>query len=265
MGSKELDQLKPALEAIPVADVAEPRLPIAIFLQEAHDLATLVARSDVEKELVHVGVAKKTLAGLDACVAAARQAESDWVVAFDRAKPATQRKLEDQATVLRTDLMAACRWNLRDDRVALATVSAVAAGTGLPDLVQDLNDLAHLIESRSDAFKTDKTFDAAAEATEAKKLAKELEQGVSSGKLADEQSAAKDLRDRAFTYLYDQVSLVREAGRYAFRGNDSMRGRFASAYKRSRSRAVVSEDPTTPGQPVAPAAATAPAAAAPAG
>lgn len=258
---KELDQLKPTLNSIAREDVAEPRIPIAVFLQEAHDLATLVVQPGVEKELVHVGIAKKTLTALDTGVAAARQAESDWVVAFDRAKPATQRKLEDQATALRNELMAACRWNLRDDRVALATVSAVAAGNGLADLVQDLNDLAHLIDSRSHAFKSDATFDALAKAREAKTLAKQLEQGVSSTKLADEQARAKDLRDRAFTYLYDQVSLVREAGRYAFRDNDAMRSRFASAYKRTRYRAVVSEDPT-PGQPVAPAKATATSAAA---
>lgn len=260
---KELDQLKPALEAIAREDVAEPRIPIAVFLQEAHDLATLVVQAEVEKELVHVGVTKKTLTGLDTIVAAARQAESDWVVVFDRTKPATQRKLEDQASVLRSELTAACRWNLRDDRVALATVNAVATGDGVPDLIQDLNDLAHLIESRSAAFKSDTTFDAAAKAKEAHKLASELEQGVSTTKLADEQAQAKDLRDRAFTYLYDQVALIREAGRYAFRDNDSMRARFASAYKRSRSRAVVSEDPA-PGQPVAPANATVQAPTAPA-
>ncbi len=253
---KELDQLKPVLEAIPRQDVAIPQIPIADFLQESHDLETLVAQPDVHKDLVAVGVDEKLLSGLATSVAAARQAQSDWVVAFDRTKSEGQRQTEDKARNLRSEMAAACRWNLRDDRVALATVSAVAPEGGLADLVQDLNDLAHLVESRKAAFKSDKTFDGEGEVKQARELAKELEQGISTEQLENEQARAKDLRDRAFTHLYDEVSLVRDAGRYAFRASDKLRGRFASAYNHHRTKSTVAEPPP-PVQHAAPAAPTA--------
>ncbi len=250
---KELDQLKPVLEAIPRRDVAIPQIPIADFLQESHDLQTQVAQPDVHKQLVAVGVDDKLLAALPTSVAAARQAQSDWVVAFDRTKSEAQRVLENDGRALRSELAAACRWNLRDDRVALATVSAVAPEGGLADLVQDLNDLAHLVESRKAAFKADKSFDAQAKAKQARELAGKLEQGISNEQLENDQARAKDLRDRAFSHLYDQVSLVRDAGRYAFRDSDKMRSRFASSYNHHRTRSTVAEPPP-PVQHAAPSA-----------
>lgn len=255
---KELDQLKPVLEAIPREHVAEPQIPVAVFLQEAHDLETLAASPDVHEKLAGVGLDKELLAGLDASIAAARQAQSEWIVAYNRTKSDAERELEDRARGLRNKMADACRWNLRGDRVALATVSAVAAEGGVADLVQDLEDLAHLVETRKAAFAKDRTFDAEAEASRARQLAKELQQGISNEQLHEEQARAKDLRDRAVTHLYDAVSEVREAGRYAFRDDDELRPRFASAYKRHRSKRAIVEHPadeparaTGSGQPAA--------------
>lgn len=253
---KELDQLKPVLEAIPREEVAAPQIPIAVFLQEAHDLGTLSKEPEVKSRLVAVGLAAKTIADLGTAVAAARQAQSDWVVAFDRTKSDAYRSAAEQARALRGEITAACRWNLRGDRVALATVNAIAPEDGQADLVQDLIDLAQLLETRQAAFKGDSTFEAAPKAKQARQLARDLQQGISKQQLKNDQAAAKELRDRAFTHLFDEVNLVREAGRYAFRNDPRLLPRFYSTHSHHRTRAVVQES-----APVAPVARPEPAAA----
>ncbi len=257
MPNPTLDQLMPKLEALAPAEVSAPDLPMAVALQEGHDLATLVARADVRRRLLAVGLPAETLDELPLAVDATRAAQSDWVVARDRSKPEAQAAREQQVYALRGELLAACRWSLREDRVGLATVAAIAEGEGIADAIQDLRDLAQLITSRQARFAADTTFEAASAVDRAVALAADAEQGVSLTRLADEQARCKDLRDRAYTVLSDHVSTVREAGRYAYRDDLSLRSQFASAYqrrKRRRRAAVVSgATPETPIPPATPA------------
>ena len=245
---KELDDLTPILTDLPRESVVEPRLPMAVFLQEAHDLHALVSQQSVRGELEKIGVDTNLLDTLGTNLSAARQAQSQWAVTRDRSKTDAQRALEEGAAELRSELMAACRWSLRSDRVALATLRAIAEGDGIADLVQDLADLARLIETRQAAFAADTSFDAVARIREAQATAEQLRVGVSQEKLAADQAKAKELRDRAFTYLYDQVLALREAGRYAFRRDPATQAKFGSLYYRRRSRAQVRQE--EPGVPV---------------
>jgi hypothetical protein len=49
---------------------------------------------------------------------------------------------------------------------------------------------------------------------------------------------AGNLRDRAYTYLDDLMSELREAGRYAFRKDRALVRRFSSRYLRRRRRST---------------------------
>lgn len=243
MSDKELDALRPALAAIPREEVTEPRLPMTVFLQEAHDLHVLASEQPVRQRLLDVGLDEEQLDALPDAVAAGRQAQSLWTVSRDTSKSTAQKKVEEESYALRSRLLRACRWNLRKDRVAMGTVRAIADGEGLADLVQDLHDLGQLIEARAAAFAKDKTFDAQASAKQARDASGNLEAGVSAEQLAADQAEAKELRDRAFTHLYELVDTVREAGRYAHDRDDPVRKGFASDYYRRSSRSTVSEQP----------------------
>jgi len=236
MSEADLAAVRSVLEAMPVEDVDEPRLPMAVALQEANDLATFVGQAAIWAGLVAVGIEPEARERLTFAIGAARTAQSQWAVARDRGKSTAQGEREARGYAQRQDMLAAARWNLRDDRVAMGTLGAIAEGEGIADLVQDLNDLAELVERKAGAFANDRTFDAAAQVEAARSIADEISSGLSGERLDTDQRAAKDLRDRAYSHLDDLVSAIREAGRYGFRGDAKARRRFASPYLRRRRR-----------------------------
>lgn len=239
----ELDTLRPLLDAIAIDDIREPDLPIVVALQEGNDLHTSIQKDDTWDRLLAVGVPPAALADLPLAVAATRQAQSEWTVLRDRGKPQAQRDREVVGAALRADLVAACRWNLRANTTAQAVLDQIVQGEGVPDLVQDLLDVATLIERHEEAFAGDETFDATAKAEEARSSAAEISAGLSEGKTPGDHQAAKRLRDRAFTHMDRIVTELREAGRYAFRKEPRRAAAFASEHlrkerKKARRRAA---------------------------
>lgn len=252
-----LEKLLPLLSEIDTEDLVYPDIPIAVALQEANDLATYLSNKDnarILAGLLAVGLPGSELPALKRGIEAAREAQSGWVVVRDRKKSQAQQEREAAGTQLRSDLVDAIRWNLRHDRVAQATLDAIQQGDGVEDLIQDLDDLAALAERHHDKFDKDETFDVDAKVEEARSSASAIRAGVSQARSANKPNDAKLLRDRAFTYLDERVSTIREAGRYAFRKEPAVRMRFSSAYERTKRRRTK----PIPAEPEAPAPADAP-------
>jgi hypothetical protein len=248
--ANSLSTMKSTLLGIAAEEVDEPRLPMATALQEANDLWTLVSDPRIGTALVKVGLNPEAVDRLREVLDAAREAQSEWTVLRDASKSQQQTDLEEEAQRLRAELLAASRWSLRADRVAMAILSAIATGEGIEDLTQDLSDLAELVTRKRDLFATDTTFDARRAADEASALAGKLAAGTSTERLADEQARAKDLRNRAYTLLDDLVSEIRQAGQYAFRKDARLRQEFTSAYlRRRRRRSAGDVDPQVPAPP----------------
>lgn len=250
----ELETLLPILNALAPTDIIEPNTPMAVALQEAHDLHAAIQAGDTWDRLLRVGLPPSALDALPLAVAATRQAQSQWVVQRDRGKPQAQRDREQAGIDLRSELVAACRWNLRRDPGALAVIDQIVQGEGVPDLVQDLLDLSALIRQQEAAFDGDETFDAAAQAEAASSSASEITAGLSESRTLGDHEAAKQLRDRAYSHLAKLVADVREAGRYAFRKEPQRAAAFGSAYLRrlkARSRRKAGERATgeTPPSP----------------
>jgi hypothetical protein len=246
----ELEAMRPILDAIPPDEIDEPPLPMAVALQEANDLHTTLGVDDTRERLVTVGVDPAALDQLATAVAATRQAQSQWVVVRDRGKPAAQSKREQAGVVMRSDLVAACRWSLRREPTAQAVVDAIVEGEGVADMVQDLLDLAMLVDRHTAAFDADQTFDAPAQIEAARSGAEQITAGLSQSRTPGDHQAAKALRDRAYTYLAELVSDVRQAGRYAFRKQPKRASAFGSAYLRraaARTRRRAARKAVTPG------------------
>jgi len=234
MSDTELSTLRARLLALPAAEVEAPDLPMAVALQEANDLLTLVRDESVWAKLEAVGVTSDQRGLLADAIAAARGAQSQWIVVRDRSKSSAQTEREAKGQTLRSELLAAGRWNLRADSVALGTLRAIAEGEGVADLIQDLSALAELFERKREAFASDQSIDVAARSEEARLLASELAAGVSTERLDTDQASAVDLRNRASTLLDQLVGSLREAGRYAFRRDANVLPRFSSPYLRRK-------------------------------
>jgi hypothetical protein len=236
MSSAQLMVMRPRLQSIPTADVYAPELPVPTILQEANELLTFIGEKSIWQTLTSIGVEPSARDLLEQAIGATRAAQSQWTVVRDRQKSDAQREREERAQTERADLMAACRYHLRDDPVAQGKLSLIAEGEGAADLGQDLNDLATLIERKQVAFENDKTFDVAERVERARSLSSEVSAGTCGERLETDQASAIDLRDRAYTFLDRLVTRLREAGRYAFRNDEHLRKRFASSYLGSKKK-----------------------------
>lgn len=250
-----LTTLNEALRAITASDVRDPSIPMAVFNQQGNDIVTFLEQNpDVRQRLTKVGLAGQVLEQLPLAMGAAQAAESAWQAVFSPRNPQELVALEESGAKLRSDVVAALRWNLRDDRITQGTLDAIQDGMGTADLAQDLDALAVLVEQHADAFKQDKTFDAKARATDCRKHAKELRDSVSGARADLSRAEAKELRDRAFTYADDLLDDIRDAARYAFRADAELSARFQDRYlaraaRRSRRRSTAAT-PAPVTQPV---------------
>jgi len=250
MSAEDLEGLLLELNSIAAADVDTPDIPMPTVLQEAHDLATYVAQDDVRGRLLAVGAEAEDLDLFPTAVGAAREAQSRWAVVRDGAKPEAQQEREATGRETRSTLIASCRWNLRRSRPAQSALDAIAEGDGIEDLIQDLEDLAALIEGNRAGFEQDQTFDVSAQVEGARSLASDIRTGLTALRTTEERPRILDQRDRAFTFLDDLVSDIREAGRYAFRLEPNRLRHFSSSYlKRRRRRAANRPQPPVPVDP----------------
>jgi hypothetical protein len=224
------------LEAIPKDVLRRPVLPMATALQEAHDLLELCRGTDVSAALSQVGISSALVDDLAVRIQAAREAQSAWASFRDGSARAPLTELEARAESHRRDMLAACRFGLRRTREAQVALAPFRDRAGVDGMVQDLFDLATLVEKHAGAFERDHSFDAAASVREARELARSLSLAVSEGRLGAASSAALELRNRAFTHMDDLVSELRAAGRYAFRHDADMAKRFTSRHRRKLRR-----------------------------
>ena len=218
------------------SEVHAPNIPIAVALQEASDLSVLLSDNEVASTMATIGVHAEQIERLAQLIEVCRDAQSQWMIARDRSKDQAQKEREAAGADMRTELIAACRWNLRENNTAQATLSAIASGAGVADLVQDLADLGELILKHAASFAMDSTLDPTKTAETAHSTAAALADGLSGERYDQTQRKAKALRDRTYTLLADEVTDLRGAGRYAFRNTPKMLRNFGSQHRRRLQR-----------------------------
>lgn len=201
-------------------------------LQEARDLARIVARPLVRERILSVGALDAALDGLPVAIDALAECEHRWALARDAGKHPRQAHAEALAYPLRDEMVAACRFHL-DGVEGLELLARVTDGENAGDLVQDLRELATFLRENPEAFDGDESFDALACANKAQELAALIAVDVEP---SPEALDLLELRDRAFTHLCELVERVRRAGRYAFRGTAEARWYFASLTPPARRR-----------------------------
>lgn len=205
-------------------------VPLDTFFKEAAALAHTVSLPEVRERLLAVGLEPEKIDRLPLALIVAQEAQAAWVSVKGRSYSNALVDLIAQAHKERSDILAAARFHLRSDRIVLETLNAIAEGEGLADLVQDLFALWHLVEQHAPAFERDKTFDAPVRARTARELAERLQQTQTQEQFDVLQHKLREQRDRSYTYLSRLVHEIRQTGRYAFRNDPALVGRFSSAY-----------------------------------
>ncbi|MCP4501861.1 MAG: hypothetical protein GY822_18030 [Deltaproteobacteria bacterium] len=215
----------------PADEVQKPDRPISQDSTQNENLWTYLNTSPAKTEkLDEVGFKKENLAPWKTAIDALGEAEGLWNAHRQRKNLAFRAQAEKDASELRSDLILALRWNLRDDVNAQASLTAINEGTGASDLVQDLKDLAALIEKHASSFENDRTFDPAEKKSAALESANLLAGALSTMFDDDDERAALDLRNRAFTLVDIYWDDARRAGRYAFAKDDDVLSHFRDMY-----------------------------------
>ena len=244
-GALSLQSLTPALLAMPADSITPSILPTATLHQEAGDLLDLCRQPSVLAKLQgvkHGGSVEALAVALEA----SREAQARWILVRDAAKPQAQRDREAAGYKLRSDFFSACDLHLDGVEGVATALSNLREGSGVPDLIADLEALALLGTLNREALEGDETFPIADKLEEARALARELSLGLSQFRNPGTQLEARDLRDRARVHLERAVATVRKAGRHAFRDDAKMLLKFSSAYHRRRN--ALSSKPSEPSE-----------------
>ncbi|PXX96977.1 hypothetical protein DF185_18290 [Marinifilum breve] len=233
MSDKEsFEALKPKYLLIEQDDVKDPNLPINIAVGEAFDLYRYATTDKDALTATDLDIA--TIEDLPIRAEGLREAQGNWIQVRKERSEAEEKwtTLSKEAFETRDELLHFCRYAYRKDNMAMQIVYHVAEGYTNTDMIQDLSELAKLIESKPEAFQA--VGGDPAKATKAQTLAEECSLTLSSvnGDKAENDRPAKEMRDRAFTYLKQAVDAVRDAGRFVFWKNPEKAELYASVYFR---------------------------------
>lgn len=216
-----------------IEDPKKPSIPIGIYNQEAEDLDRWCGLdTDI---LVGGGLDPLIIADLPIRTGACRYAQSLWAEQRSTLEEAEKRwnQESDAAYDLRDELLHDFRHAYEESSELMKGVRAIADGDGDADMIQDLSDIevfgkAHPDELAAINFDMTKLDMAATTSDEMGPILA----AANGDDGAD--SAAKLLRDQAYTYLKQAVDLIRKKGKYKFWKNPERLKGYRSAFIRKR-------------------------------
>ena len=231
------------IEAIPVDEMKSPNMPVAVYIQESEDLHKWC--SDDQTQLTAAGLDWTIVDDLPLRAGALREAESLWFKErFSQEEAQKQwNELSPLAFDLRDQLVHDFHFAFRNDDALSARVSEIAEGGSNNDMIQDLNDLSVLGKDNTTLLQTigfDLTLlDTAA--VKADEMAELLSQATAD---RADNSAARIIRDKAYTLLKRAVDEVRTVGQYIFWRDETRLKGYVSRYRKTRrSKSNTNEEP----------------------
>ncbi|WP_461644200.1 hypothetical protein [Labilibaculum euxinus] len=224
-----LDQLT----AILAEKVSAPGMPVDIYAQEALNLS-YYALGDKEL-LVAKGLQAEYIDSLPVRVGAMQYAQSEWLAVSNSKSEAAKEwnGISEKASVLHRELLHDFRFAYRNDRELKMLVDKIAEGNGNADMIQDLSDMHALGKANPDQLATINKdmsrLDLAAEyaGVLGNLLAK------ANGVRDDNDKPAKEMRDRAYTYVKEAVDEICMYGKYVFWKDENKVEKYSSAYFRN--------------------------------
>ncbi|TAJ11287.1 hypothetical protein DMA11_17365 [Marinilabiliaceae bacterium JC017] len=215
MNNKEaFDALKPNI--VEEKKVLIPGIPVDVFNQEAENLHYWAL--DDKDRLIGRGLTEEMILCLLPRTKACRHAQGLWFKER-HAKQEAQLEWSEKAPggyELRDGLIDEFEFAFHQYPALLARVDEAKKGNGHADMIQDLTDLA-LLGKDNVPLLTATNCDVTILDT-ALNLSDELARilAIANGEKAED-SSAKLLRDKAYTYLKEAVDEVRRVGRFVFK------------------------------------------------
>lgn len=216
---------KAEIENLPPEEVRLPNVPIDEFVERTAALA--VAANEDRDALAAAGMDTQVIDDLPTLGGALRYCQAEWMSIFRARQQAKADWIEQSpaAFALRDELLHHFSFAYRDDDNLSDKVLRIREGSSRTDMVQDLLEMAVLGKNNPEPLaKINFNNDLL---TEAETTAHQMDQllAAANGDEGDS-NATKQLRDRAFTLLYNKDSVVREYGRYVFWKDEAKRNRY---------------------------------------
>jgi len=239
---KVFEKVKEKLIAIAEEDLSKPCMPIDVYLQEAEDKSYYAIK---DKELlVASGLPVEYIDSLPARIGALQYTQSEWkAVSKSRTEMAKQwSEVSENAENLHRELLHKFRFAYRNDKELKAVVDDIAEGSGYADMVQDFSDFCSLGKKNPDLL-TAINFDFT-KLEKANEFAGILGSMLSSinGERDENDKPAKEMRDRAYTYLKEAIDQISDFGKFVFWEDEEKLEKYASAYFRKLRKQKEEED-----------------------
>ncbi len=235
MGNKEsYDQMLEDAQALNTESLLKCNIPIETYLQEAVDLEKWA--SDDKEQLIEVGLPEDIFNKLNKCTGALREAESRWHEA-ERKKNEAQELWGKEKPVgfkFRNDLLHSFKYAYRKEPVLLNNISDISKGSNIPDMIQDLNDLAVLGRNNLEPLlKIGFEEEQLATAAEMSAHLADLRAIVNGDK--HNPKVSMEIRNAMYTLLKSCVDEIRECGKFVFRDNPKRLIGYRSEYTKNLS------------------------------
>ena len=238
---KRASPLEARLAALPAAAAdTSPVVPVSITVLEARQ-AALAALKDRNLFLKLHGFDIRDLDDLQPLAGALEVAEDHWKelrLSKKGGAPGASRK---DAEALRRDLLSAGRYLFRKDPAVVALLDDIAAGEGLPDLVDDLRRLADFVDEHGKQFESAPRIPPDPGA-----VARSLRSALTAGADSEEATAAHAHRNQVAQALQGALDEVRAAAKFLFRDDPKKLVKITSHYqvaKQRKSRGAPSPTP----------------------
>lgn len=227
-------------------------IPVDAYIQEAENL--YIWCQEDQAQLTAKGLDWNLVEDIAARSGALGRAQALWNREWNTLKE-SEKLWKEKAPIaykLRDDLIKDFRFAYRNDEDLTGKVRDIAEGRSHADMIQDLNDLVALGEKHPEplaAINFDMTL-----LDQADQLADEMA-ALYAAAISERAalSEAKNIRDKAYTYLKEVVDEVYDFGQYVFRDNEERLKGYRSNYlRRLRSKRKSGSEPTAVEVPEAP-------------
>lgn len=225
------EDLLNTIQSISRDNIITPTVPIAIYLQEAENLAVW-ANDDLD-QLSKVGISSAHIEDLKERIEACRIFQTEWIK-LKNIKPTEQKLWEESrklAIELRGELIFTYKYAFKDDKTALKEVKKIKKQNKTANLVATLHNLyrignkyPELLEKISFDFNQLKDLSQLAY-----KLKNQRSEFVA---ITPDKEKFKHLRNQSYTYLKHLIDEIKDAGKYVFAKNkERLQGYHSRYYK----------------------------------
>ncbi|WP_421919251.1 hypothetical protein [Marinifilum sp.] len=227
------EELLEKIKSISKKQIITPTIPIAIYLQEAENLAVW-AKDDMD-QLSKVGITSTQIEDVKERIEACRLLQTEWMK-LKKIKPEKQALLEENkqlAIEMRHELIFIYKYAFRNEEQALKVLKQVKKKNKTADLVATMFDLIRIGNTHTKLLeKISFEFNQLDDANKlAFKLQKQHSIFVAS---TPDKVKVKFLRDQSYTYLKLLLDEIKNAGKYVFAKNKERLSGYHSMYYKNK-------------------------------